>query len=177
MDFTSPEKNIEHLDLSGGDKVAVFGSGAGGHSLAVCNAINNTGVIYAIDVRKDMLDKLSIETREQGCTAIQTLHANIEEVGKTGIDDHGVKAVVIPNTLFSYDDHVGIMKEASRIIVPLGKILVVDWKDSFGGIGPQPEHIILPEKVKEFAKEAGLKVLEEFDTGDHHYGIIFGKDL
>ncbi len=177
MDFTNPDTNISYLDLKEGDKVAVFGSGVGGHSLAACRALNNSGVVHAIDVRKDMLEKLTTEARANSCSIIKTVHANIEEEGKTHIPDYGLQAVIIPNTLFSYEDHVGILKEASRIIIPTGKILVVDWKDSFGGMGPQPEHLITEEKAIAFAKTAGLKVLERFDAGAQHYGLVLGKDI
>jgi len=177
MDFTNPDTNVSHLGLNEGDRVAVFGSGVGGHSLAACRALNNTGLIHAIDVRKDMLDKLQTEARANDCSIIKAVHANIEEEGKTGIQDHALSAVIIPNTLFSYEDHAGILKEASRIIVPTGKILVVDWKDSFGGMGPQPEHLITEEKAIEFATQAGLKLIERFDAGAQHYGLVLGKDI
>lgn len=177
MDFTNPDDNVSRLELEEGDKVAIFGSGAGGHSLAVCKAVSNSGTIYAIDVRKEMLEKLEIDAKAKKCSIIKTVHANIEDEGKTGINDHALQAVVIPNTLFSYDDHVGILKEASRIIVPTGKILVVDWKDSFGGMGPQEENLISEEKAKEFATEAGLKVLDSFKSGAHHYGLVLGKNI
>ena len=177
MDFTDPDTNVSHLGLQEGNKVAIFGSGAGGHSFAACRALNNSGAIHAIDVRKDMLDKVNLEARSNNCSIIKTVHANIEEEGKTQIRDRALNAVIIPNTLFSYEDHVGILKEASRIITPDGKILVVDWKDSFGGMGPQEENLITEEEAIGFATEAGLKVLERFDAGAQHYGLILGKNI
>jgi len=177
MDFTNPDDNVAHLGLREGDRVAIFGSGVGGHSFAACRAMNNTGLIHAIDVRKDMLEKLTTESRANNCSIIKTVHANIEEEGKTGIQDHALNAVIIPNTLFSYEDHVGILKEASRIVVPTGKILVIDWKDSYGGMGPQAENLITEQQAVEFAKEAGLKVLDTFTAGGQHYGLVLGKNI
>ena len=175
MDFSDPDVNVGYLELSAGARIAIFGSGVGGHSLAACRALQNQGLIYAIDVRKDMLGKLKDEASRQGCSIIKPVHANIEEHGKTQIRDRELEAVIIPNTLFSYEDHVGILKEAARIIGPQGKVLVVDWKDSFGGMGPQEEHVIPKEKAIEFGAQAGLKATHEFDAGGHHYGLVFSK--
>ena len=56
-----------------------------------------------------------------------------------------------------------------------GRILFVDWSDSFGGIGPRPEDIVSEENAKTLFEDAGFKLDSSFDAGAHHYGLIFKK--
>lgn len=175
MDFTDPNDNVAHLSLEHENRVAVFGSGAGGHSLATARAMSGTGKIYAIDVRKDMLDVLQNNAKLEGFSNIESVHANIEDEGGTKIAPMSLNAVIVPNTLFSYEDRPGIFKEANRILMPKGKLLVVDWKDSYGGMGPQPEMVVKPEDAKQMAQATGFSLVEEFSAGAEHYGLVFAK--
>ena len=175
MGFTKPEKNIEQLELKDRDTVAVFGSGAGGHSFAVARALKGTGRVYAIDVRKDMLSKLKNESLKQNLTNIVPVLGNIEIPRGTTLEDSSCNVVVIPNTLFAYDDKPAIMHEAYRILKEEGRLLVVDWKDSFGGMGPTPEHIVTEQKATELAVGAGFSFLKTISAGTHHYGALYRK--
>lgn len=175
MDFTDPDANVAHLNLAEGSKVAVFGSGAGGHSFALSRALNNTGSIHAIDVRENMLEMLLNNAKLEGVHNVYTVHANIEGEGGTKITPMSLDAVVIPNTLFSYEDRPGIFREAKRILKPHGKVLVVEWKASYGGVGPQAENVVTEDMAIEMAKAEGFSVLEQFSAGGQHYGLVLEK--
>ena len=59
--FSDPEKNIEQFSLGKGMHVADFGTGSGFYALAAAEAVGETGRVYAIDVQKDLLEKLKKE--------------------------------------------------------------------------------------------------------------------
>ena len=61
---------------------------------------------------------------------------------------------------------------AFRILKKGGRALIVDWKDSFGGIGPQPHDVITERDAKRILGEVGFVATRSFPAGDHHYGII-----
>jgi hypothetical protein len=54
-------------------------------------------------------------------------------------------------------------------------MLLVDWSDSFGGIGPQPEHVLPEAEARALAEEAGFVQSSDIDAGAYHYGLIFQK--
>jgi len=54
-------------------------------------------------------------------------------------------------------------------------VLVVDWTDSFGGLGPQPDDILSEDAARAMFEEVGLAFEKNIDAGEHHYGIIFKK--
>ena len=56
--------------------------------------------------------------------------------------DASVDAVIISDLLFHVEHKNQVLQEAHRILRAGGRILVVDWRESFGGVGPEPDHVI-----------------------------------
>ena len=177
MSFSNPDNNVKNLELEAGQRVIIFGSGSGGHTFAAARAMDNNGTVYAIDVRKELLEKLKNLAITESVKEIEIIHANIEKVGGTGLADRSIDAVIIPNTLFMYDEPKDILNEAYRIVTDGGKLMIIDWSSSFGGVGPQPENIIPQATAKEWAIESGFTHQSSFSAGNQHYGLVFTKQL
>ncbi len=173
--FSNPEKNIKELFLRDGMSVADLGAGSGAYTIAAANIVGDDGLVYAVDVQKDLLLKIKNETTNVGVGNVEILHGNIEKLGGTKIKDSVVDAVIISNVLFQSDDKQGVFNEANRILVKGGKLLVVDWSDSFGGLGPQQSYIFTEKEAKETAQTAGFSYEKDIDAGEHHYGFICTK--
>jgi hypothetical protein len=56
-----------------------------------------------------------------------------------------------------------------------GKVIFIDWADSFEGMGPHKASIILPKQTIEMFEQHYFKKETDFPAGDHHYGILFIK--
>lgn len=175
MAFTRPNENIAHLELGGTERVAVFGSGAGGHTFALVEAMGGNGQVYAVDVRAEMLAKVESDAAQRHLSGLRTKTANFEIMGGTGLGTNSFDAVVVPNTLFAASDKLTMLKEAHRILKPKGKLMIVDWSDSFGGMGPQAQHVVNAAAAKELAQKVGFTVGREFMAGAQHYGLICTK--
>ena len=177
MQFSNPDDNVREFGIKPGQKVAIFGSGSGGHTLAVARVMKGTGTIYGIDSRSHMIEKLKREASEQHYMNIRVVGGNVERMGGTGITPLSTDAVIIPDTLFSASDKTGVFKEADRILSYGGRLLVVDWSASFGGAGPQPEHVFTEEEALAIAKKIGFVYDRRFSAGSYHYALIFHKPV
>jgi ubiquinone/menaquinone biosynthesis C-methylase UbiE len=176
MAFTNPEKNIEQLEIPENSTVAVFGSGTGAHTFAASRALGNYGRVYAIDAREDLVKKLKNEARARHLTNIFVIVGNIEIPNGVPLQDQTVDTVIIPNTLFSADDRWEVLKEAYRITKQDGRILIIDWKDSYDHMGPPKKLIITERQATDFGLTAGFYFDRKIDAGDHHFGVILKKE-
>ena len=68
-----------------------------------------------------------------------------------------------------------IIEEAKRLLKSQAKLLVIDWLKTATPFGPSVEKRIDPLKVKETANKIGLNLIEEFQAGPYHFGLIFQK--
>jgi len=175
MSFSDPQKNIEQFYLREGMRVADLGAGMGAYSIAAAKKVGDKGKVYAVEVQKDFLQKIKNEAKAQGVDNVEVLWGDIEELGGTKIGDGAVDAVILSNVLFQVEDEKGLLSEAKRILTSGGSMLVVDWADSFGGLGPKPDAVIPPSKMKSMLGEAGFAFDRDIETGEHHYGFVVTK--
>ena len=173
--FLSPQKIIEYCDVHHGMKVADLGSSIGQYSLPLAQRVGKHGAVYAVDIQKDLLSKLSKEARGEKIENLEVICGDIEKLGGIKLKDESVDRVFIVNTLFQTDDKDGLIAEAKRILKKGGKIIFIDWKDSFGGLGPHSESIILEKEAIDIFEKRNFIKGHSIPVGDHHYGIIFIK--
>ena len=103
------------------------------------------------------------------------LTGDLEAEHGSHLKDESVDAVVTTNMLFQLENKDACLAEARRILRPEGRLLIVDWSESFGGIGPQPEHVFPKETARATAEGAGFSFVRDIPTGDYHYGMLFSK--
>jgi ubiquinone/menaquinone biosynthesis C-methylase UbiE len=166
---------VLQLGLRDGMMIADLGAGSGHYSLAAAAAIGSEGRVYAVDVQEDVLRHLKSSAERAGRRNIETVWGNFEKPGGTRLKDASMDAAILSNVLFQVEHHQGAFAELSRILRPGGKLLVIDWSGSYGGIGPQPGHIVSEHTAEELFIGAGFHKVKSFRAGAHHYGIIFSK--
>lgn len=173
--FSDPTKIVEQCGIQAGQEIAEFGSGSGLYSMQASKALMSSGRVYAIDVQKDILTKLKNEAVRQGFYNIEVIWGNIEKLGGTKLRDYSIDWVFICNTMFQVEDRDSTIKEAKRVLKPGGKIVLVDWSESFGGMGPSIQHIFSKATAEELFQKHGFHKDREIQAGSHHYGFIFKK--
>jgi ubiquinone/menaquinone biosynthesis C-methylase UbiE len=171
--FTNPEQIILQLGLQEGMRIADFGSGTGFYSKAASPRVGYTGKVYAIEVQKDLVKKLESELKSWGISNVSCIWGDIEKRGGTKISDHCLDAVIVSNVLFQAEDKIGLIEEVKRVLKSGGKVLLIDWSESFGGMGPAPKHVVTKDAAKDLFEKRGFKSIEDISTNPHHYGIIF----
>jgi ubiquinone/menaquinone biosynthesis C-methylase UbiE len=133
------------------------------------------GHIYAVDVQQELLTKLKSEALQHGASNISIVWGDIDEPQGSTLHDNYVDRVIVANVLFQVEKNEALATEAFRICKLGGLVLLVDWSDSFGGLGPQPTHIVSAEQGKALFERAGLTHVRDIQAGDHHYGMVFKK--
>jgi ubiquinone/menaquinone biosynthesis C-methylase UbiE len=171
-----PYKVFEKISLSEGKRVADFGCGRTGHFVFPAGKIvGDKGVVYAVDVVKNILESVKSMARSEGYDNIQTIWSDIELPGKTPIPDSSLDACFCVNVLFQLKNKAGAIKEAARILKEGGYLAVVDWAKKLGALGPNAEFMLNPDQLKRLAEAEGLKFVDEVDAGEYHFCLIFEK--
>jgi ubiquinone/menaquinone biosynthesis C-methylase UbiE len=173
MYFSDPEHNVAQFGLHAGDHVADLGAGTGHHSLELAKIVDVSGRVYAVDLQKDLLKELSDRARDEGLVNIIPIVADIEKPKGTGLESGSMDACLIANALFQVEDQFAFLKEAFRILKPQGEMLVIDWNDSYKGMGPPEKNVLKKDSLVEMAEEIGFKFNRTIGAGEYHYGLIF----
>jgi hypothetical protein len=62
-----------------------------------------------------------------------------------------------------------------RILKKKGRVLLVEWADSFAGMGPHRDHVVKQDDAKKIFIDAGFAYERDVKAGEHHYGLVFRK--
>ncbi len=154
-------------------KVGDFGTGTGHYARAASMAVGPSGKVYAVDVQEDILKHLKINSHEHHHRNIETVWGDVEKSGGTHLRDASLDAIIVANTLFQLDNPQGLLAEIRRTLSPGGKVLLVDWAGSYGGLGPTPESVVSEHSAEELFINGGFYKVKSFRGGPHHYGVVF----
>lgn len=170
-----PEVVSTHFHIRAGDSVADFGAGRGFFVEILADLVGPEGQVYACEIQKNLVEAIGETIRTKGLGNVEALWCDIEALNGTKITDAALDVAIIVNTFFQMEDKDTALSEVSRTLRSGGKLFVVDWSESFGGLGPQPDQVVTEGAARDKCEAAGFVFERSFDAGDHHYGLAFRK--
>ena len=173
--FLNPNEVLVHATLHAGMRVADFGAGSGFFTRAAAREVGEEGVVWAVDTNQDLLVRIKNLSLVEGLPNIEIIQGDAERAGGSNLPTGRFDFVIIANTLFSADEKLHVAKEAHRVLGPHGRALVVDWKGSFGGLGPHPEHVLTIGAARDLFEKAGFVYVGDVPAGSYHWGFVVRK--
>ena len=171
--FVVPEKVVTHFHLRVGDTVVDLGAGSGYFVPAIARAVGAEGHVYACEIQRELVEKIGTLARTQGLNQVHPVWCDVEAPEGSTVASGTADVVIMVNFLFQVDDISAVLQEAARVLRAGGKLFVIDWSESFGGLGPHPDHVVDAAAVEAAAESIGMVFERSFNAGDHHYGLAF----
>ena len=175
MAFSEPKKIIDDFGIREGVTVVDLGAGTGFYTLAAAEAVGDYGKVYAVDVQQDLLSRIKTTAHIRHLKNIEVIHGDMEQLGGTHLKDNIADVGIAGNVLYQIEHKEDFVHEVFRILKSGARLLLVDWVDSFGGLGPQPEFVVTSSQARELFEKNGFNFVSGIVAGDHHYGLIFRK--
>ena len=173
--FIDPTRVVGSFNISPGMKISDFGCGAGYFTNLMAEKTGPDGKVYAFDIQENALDSVQAKARAEGLNNIQTIRANLEIMGSSGLVDDSQDIILLANILFQSNKKAEIIREGKRILAKTGRLIIIDWMKGINGLGPPDNLRLSPEKIQEIAVKEGLKFSNYLITGQFHFGLIFIK--
>ncbi len=176
MSFLNPAKIIHQSAIPKDGVVADFGFGQGAFLELLSREVGKDGKVYAIDIQKDIVEKVKSEFIEKNITNTEFLSVDLETEKSTKIADASLDFVLISALLFQVEAKEEVLKEAVRILKPNGRILFIEWKDSFSNIGPHEKDIFSEDEAIVLFKKFPVDLVRRIDSGLYHYALMYKKN-
>ncbi len=173
--FLRPDSVLTAFGVNHGAHVADFGSGSGEYALRLANHVGPRGRVYAIDINPMMLERLKYLSDIEKRNNIDIIRADLEMLNGTYLSDEMMDAGVASNILFQVEERGPFIAEMRRHLKPRARLLLVDWSDSFGNMGPHPEAVVPEMNARRMFEHSGFGFLRSLPAGDHHYALVFEK--
>lgn len=173
--FLDPEKVVFQLNLAKGSTIVDLGAGSGFFALASSKATGPTGKVFVIDILDSALDHVQSSARIQNINNIHTIRKDLEKDSIPEIVPGTVDLVIMANVMHQTKNHSNLFAETYRMLKTGAHLLVVDWNEIVGPLGPKADERIGEVDVKKIAQKSNLKFEKQIDADKYHYGLIFIK--
>jgi ubiquinone/menaquinone biosynthesis C-methylase UbiE len=173
--FLNPTHAVRAIGLHEGMTVADFGSGSGFFTRAAAHLVGKSGHVYAIDAHREGLKRIRSLGLLEGLKNIEIVTGDIEGRQGSHLPEQSMDFIIVSNILFSAENKDAIIEEVWRTLKKSGRALVIDWKGSFGGLGPHASHVITEAKARGLFEKGGFAVIKEIPAGAYHWGFLIKK--
>ena len=161
---------LNKIGLNEGARLADIGCGIGYFSIPAADVIGPQGIVFALDVSKEMIEELDKKIEENGIENIRTV---ITDKYNFKLEDNSVSYAFICTVLHEIEDGIAFIDETKRILALGGKIAVVEWIRAESDWGPPVDHRLDSSDVKIMLQAAGFKEIEYLKLNEHFY-IVTG---
>ncbi|MDH5559867.1 MAG: class I SAM-dependent methyltransferase [Deltaproteobacteria bacterium] len=166
-----PDRIWEELDLKTPKVLVDIGAGTGFFSVPFQKK-TASGKVYACDISEIMLDWM----RENlGAETLRSVIPTKMRESSVPLDSLIADLVFMINLHHELKDPEKILAESFRLLVPGGKLLIIDWKPVETEKGPPLKIRVKPEKVLEQLKGGGFTRLTEHTGFRDHFMISASK--
>ena len=176
MGFIQPQQAITALHVMPGQTIADFGCGIGEYVFIISEKLTDSGTIYALDIQKELLHSIASNADSLKINNIKTIWTDLEGHKGVPIESNTVDSILISNILFQIEDKGRMLSEAQRILKPGGRVLVIDWTESFNRMGPNGDVVVMQEAARKLFESHNFVFLQDIPAGSHHHATIFKKN-
>jgi ubiquinone/menaquinone biosynthesis C-methylase UbiE len=174
--FLNPQTVLFHAGLKSGQVVSDLGAGSGFYALAAAGIVGGQGAVHVVDVKDAALEHVAAEARMRGFKTVKTHAGNLDNPKlpprlPAGESD----MVVLANILHEVHDRKQLLKHAYALLKTGGRLVVVDWNDRPGPIGPDADKRISEQDALKQVESSSFKYLKSLETDEYHFGLVFEK--
>jgi ubiquinone/menaquinone biosynthesis C-methylase UbiE len=167
---------FQKAQITEGMKIAGLGCGTTGHFVfPVAKLTGIKGRVYAVDIRKTALEYISKRIKQENLENIIPVWSDLEIFGATKIESNSIDLAFLINTLYLSQKRMEMLREAIRLLKKNGRLLIAEWKSTAIPFGPPLDVRVKQDLLELAAQKLGLLLVEEFEAGDYHFGLIFEK--
>ena len=171
--LVDPYQLFEKVQLHEGMHIADFGCGRTGHVVFPSSPIIGiNGVVYAVDILKDVLESIRRRAAIEAIHNVETIWGNLEKAGGVLVAPKTLDVGFFVNVLFHFDNYEVPLNEAARILKEKGKIVVLDWVKKLSNLGPEDSEMVDFEKIKSWGLKNNFVVQEDFNISPYHRCLI-----
>lgn len=176
FDQIDSEKLFREIQLQPGMTFLDVACGYGYYSIAAAKYVGETGVIFAVDLWDDGIDHLSNYIKEHNISRIQPVLADARKKipAKNSRIDICLLSTVLHDFILEKTED-GVLHEIHRVLKPMGKFAVIEFKKIASKPGPPIEIRMIPEQVEQKVVPYGFQLLKTIEIGEFNYLSLFEK--
>jgi ubiquinone/menaquinone biosynthesis C-methylase UbiE len=162
-------KVLTEIGLNAEDRFADIGCGIGYFSIPAAEVVGTKGVVYALDVKEEMIEVLDEKIEENN---LYNIRAIITDEYDFKLENKSVSYAFICTVFHEIEDRIKFLKETKRILIDGGRIAVIEWIKRESDLGPPVNHRLDSNDVKQELQNCGFKDLNYIELNEEFYIVM-----
>ena len=154
--YQQPDRVMDALAFRPGERVADIGAGSGYFTRRISRVVGPSGIVWAIDIRPEILAVLEERARRDGLSNIRSQRVDPDD---PQLPEGRVDTVIMVDTLHYVKARSAYAKRLRAALAPGGRVVIIDFLPKpieERPWGPPPEQKMSREEVDAAMAEAGL---------------------
>lgn len=171
------KKILKDVGVHEGSTMADFGAGRSGQFVfPASKMVGNEGVVYAVDVVKEVLDMIDGRRKMFGILNLDPVWGDFERDQGVRIQPSSLDYVFIVNNLWCVQDMSAVISEAKRLLKPTGQVVLIDWrrKTTHPAAPPAEKRLDAMEAEAMFLKN-GFRKMRDLSVCESHWGLVLDQ--
>lgn len=160
---------LAQIGLREEGRFADIGCGIGYFSIPASEVVGTKGVVYALDVKEEMIEVIDKKVEENN---LNNIRAVITDEYDFKLDDNSVSYAFMCTVLHEIEDKIKFLNETKRILSSSGKLAVVEWIKKESDWGPPVIHRLDSIDVIQELLGCGFKNLDYIELNEYFYIVI-----
>lgn len=167
-----PEEILEKLAVTEGDIFIDVGGGTGYFAIPASRIVGPKGKVFALDTSTEMIDELKNRISENNITNITVLQS---QKYKLPIPDGTGTFALVSSVLHEVEDGKKLLTEVYRVLLPGGRLGIIEWQKKETPEGPPIEHKLDAAEVRQSIEESGFVFKDSFTIGEFFISYTAAK--
>ena len=163
---------VAKLGLKPGQSVADIGAGSGLFEVPLAKAVSQGGKVYAVDIDAGFFPQIKRKADQAHVTNVETVLGKYTD---PNLPVKNVDLVFFHDVLHHIQDRGGYLKSVSGYLKPGGRVVVIDYEQGQGPHKAAPELEVSREQLGGWAKDAGLKQVQDVKMFSDRYFLVYSK--
>lgn len=154
--YQQPDRVVETLALRPGERVADIGAGSGYFTRRIARAVGPAGMVWALDIRREILDYLEARGAREGLTNVRSAVVAPDD---PQLPSGQIDTILMVDTLHYVKDRAAYAKKLRAGLADGGRVVIIDFRPKpieQRPWGPPPSQEMSREEVDAAMAEAGL---------------------
>jgi SAM-dependent methyltransferase len=163
---------MEKLAFRPGERVADLGAGSGYFTIPVAKAVGPEGIVWALDIRQEMLDAIELKLRAE---RIENVRLRKVEAEDPLLPEDGVDTILMVD-VWHYIRDPEYARKLRAGLAPGGRVVVIDYRPrpmAERPWGPPPQQQTPREEVDAHFAQAGLRPVASHDFLPEQYFVVY----
>lgn len=163
---------VAKLRLKPGETIADIGAGPGLFEVQLAKAVSPNGKVYAEDIDAGFFPEIKKKAMEAHVNNVETV---LGQYTDPNLPAKNLDVVFFHDVLHHIQDRAGYLKTVTRYLKGSGRVVVIDFEAGQNPHKDQPDLQVSRQQLAMWAKDAGLKQVEDVKMFPDKYFLVYSK--